>query len=130
MNTLGKIAAWLVCVLVFGIVLFFSGYYYGSKTVEPGVVYRDKIVQKTIYRDYPKLTRSTCIDKLTCYDTAPPSLDITYLEENDFRISAGLCEREWSRDVKIEAARSGAWRFYIAGGFAAGIAAAYFLLNR
>jgi hypothetical protein len=130
MSTLGKMAAWLVCIIVLAIVLFFSGYYYGAKTVEPGVIYRDKIIQKTIYRDYPKMTRVDCIDKLTCYDTALPKLDITHLEDSDFRLSAGLCEREWSRDVQLEAARSGAWRFYIAGGFAAGLAAAYFFLNR
>lgn len=117
------------CIIITLIAVFFCGYYYGGKSVPPGVIYRDKIVTQTIYRDYPSMSKSDCLDKLMCYDTKQPTLDIQHIDENRYTLSAGLCERKWNRDVEIELARSGAWRYYIAGGVCAGVVAAYLLMK-
>ena len=123
----GLLTASFVIVALVGV--FFCGYYYGGKSVEPGIITQEKIVTRTVYRDYPVMSRQDCIDKLMCYDTGLPKLDIKVIENNSYHLSAGLCEREWSRDVKIELARSGEWRFYVAGGFAVGLIGAYLLLK-
>ena len=120
---------YMACLTVALIAVFFCGYYYGGKSVEPGVITREKIVTKTIYRDYPGMGRGECIDKLMCYDLKTPTLDIMQLDDNKYMLSAGLCEREWKREVSIEVARSGSWRFYVAGGLAAGVIATYILMK-
>lgn len=118
-----------LCIIVTLLAVFFCGYYYGSQSAEPGIVYRDKIITKTIYRDYPSLTRSDCIEKLSCYDMALPALDIIHKDSNRYELSAGLCERKWKRDIEIELARSGNWKYYICAGIATGALVAYFVLK-
>lgn len=129
MKTLRLIIVGIIGFVILGTALFFCGYYYGSRSVEPGVIHRDKIITRTIYRDYPTVTREECIDKLRCYDTRDPLLDIRHVEGITYHLSAGLCEREWGRDVQIEVGRSGAWRYYIGTGVAAGLVAAYLLMR-
>jgi hypothetical protein len=129
MNYIAKFFIWLFCVLILLVAVFFSGYYYGGKTVEPGVIYRDKIITTTIYRDYPGMGRAECIDKLMCYDTREPMLDIQHIEGVQYRLSAGLCDRSWKRDVSIEAGRSGNWKFLVSGGILAGAIGAYMILR-
>lgn len=113
---------------------FLGGWFTHLKTQSPEIrietkeeiVWRDKIV----YRDYQDITREECIDKLRCYDTAEPTLDIEPLRDNTFRLSASLCERKpWTRDVKLSVGESGNWKFYVGAGIVAGAGIAYLIFK-
>lgn len=128
MNTINKIIVSIVGFIFICLFVFFSGYYYGSRTVEPGIIYKDKIVTNTIFRDRA-LTLDECKGHLNKYDQGEFILDIEHRQNNQYTIYGELHERKASRDVEIELARSGSWKFYIAGGLIAGAVLSYMVLK-
>jgi len=120
-ETAQKIIVSIVCFILFCVFVFFSGYYYGTRNIEPGVIYKDRVVTNTIYRDRA-LTFDECKGHLEKYDQGNFILDIKHKEENRYTIYGELHERKASRDVEIELSRSGDWRFYVAGAALAGAA--------
>jgi hypothetical protein len=128
LRTIYKIIIVSVVAVLFLAGVFFSGYYYGSKTVEPGIIHKDRIVTNTIYRDRA-LTFDECRGELKKYDEGEFNLDLHHLGGNDYQITGQLSERKASRDVQIELARSTSWRYYLAGGIVAGAMAAYLILK-
>jgi hypothetical protein len=129
MTALKKIIASLVIMAA----CFAGGYLTHQRTGTPEIkiTYREKLVWRegTVHRDYTALPEQECVAALRCYDTAQPSLDAAPLRDNTFRLSASLCERSWSRDIKLSAGSSGNWTFYVGAGVVAG-AGAVFLLMR
>ena len=121
MQTVQKIIVSIVCFILFCVFVFFSGYYYATKSIEPGVIYKDKIVTNTVFRDR-NLTFDECRGHLDKYDQGEFLLDIKHKKDNEYTISGELHERKASRDVEIEIARSGDWKFYVAGAALAGAA--------
>jgi hypothetical protein len=114
-------------------IAFLGGWFAHMKTQAPEIrietrkeiVWRDRVV----YRDYNTITRDDCINQLQCYDTAKPTLDIAPLSDNFFRLSAGLCERSWTRDVSLSVGESGNWKYYIGAGVIVGAGISYMLLR-
>ena len=110
--------------------IFALGFYTGTLNGKPEIIFRDKIKwqDKIIYRDYKNMSREKALQQLACFDTARPTLDIKKLNGDLFQLSAGLCEREWTRDVKIKCGTSGNWKFY-AGAGVAGLLAGILLMK-
>ena len=114
-------------------IAFLGGWFAHMKTQAPEIrietrkeiVWRDRVV----YRDYQSITREDCITQLQCYDTAKPTLDIAPLSDNFFRLSAGLWERSWTRDVSLSVGESGNWKYYICAGVIVGAGLSYMLLR-
>ena len=101
--------------------MFFSGfisrqYFYPP---EPEIKWKTRVQTDIVYRDYPTVSLPECIDKLKCYDTALPRLEYERIDAGTYRIGAGLCGREWTRDLSIEVGEGGNWKFYVGGGIAA-----------
>lgn len=114
-------------------IAFLGGWFAHMKTQAPEIrietrkeiVWRDRVV----YRDYHTITREDCLAQLHCYDLAEPKLDIQPLRNNEFRLSASLCERAWDRDVTLSVGESGNWTYYIGAGIIVGAGISYMLLR-
>lgn len=89
------------------------------KVPEVRIVEKEKIVSAPVVRDYAAMPMSEMLAKLQCYDTSAPRLDMS-ITGSTAKLSAGLCERNWSRDMQIEVNQSGDWKMYVG---VAGIAA-------
>jgi len=112
--------------LVIGSIIGFIIAFQANPEPTVRIVEKSVIKYQTVYRDYETITRETCVDKLKCYDTAGPRLDGT-IEGTTFRAKAGLCDRTWEREFKLEVGSSGNWRYYIGAGLV-GMAAGGFAL--
>lgn len=87
-------------------VLFFSiGWALAYYIQEPKVVTitEEKIVSNTIEKKVEDLSCKQAKDELQCYYTDYPELEIKFLSEDTFLISAALCERKWYKyaDIRI-----------------------------
>jgi len=98
----------------------------GRCSVKPDIkiVEKEKIVwkDKVIYRDYEKFTCSDLAAELLKYDTSEPRLD-GIIQDNVFHATAGLNDREWSRDFKLKAGTDEKALYYVLtffGGMVAG----------
>jgi hypothetical protein len=108
----------------FGAYGYYSLFVKGKKP-EIKIVEKKDIVTVPVYREYSQLSQGELTEKLTCYDTSEPRLDVAF-KNNTAHLSAGLCERNWTRDVTFEIASSSNWKFTI-GVAAVGVAAGGFL---
>jgi len=116
MNTLSS-----ACVVVVLLVCSFLAGLFGRPYLmptEPEIRWKTKIQTDVIYRDYGQVSHGQCIQKLQCYDTALPKLEYTKVDAGTYRIGAGLCEREWSRDLTIEVGEGGGWKYAVCAGVA------------
>jgi len=69
---------------------------------DPVVITREEIKYNTVYRDVYKMPPEDCQQELLCYYTSVPALDIEQINNTDeYTLSAGLCDRKWSRKVQI-----------------------------
>jgi len=103
------------------VLVYFAGFgtHYYCFREEPVVKWKTKIQTDIVYRNYPTVSLPQCIDKLKCYDTSEPRLEMEQLDVGTYRIGAGLCDRSWSRDMTIEVGEGGNWKFYFGGAVAA-----------
>lgn len=127
-----KRAASYIIVLVIGAAAGAAGYWrlfeYGRQP-EIRIVEKTKIVSVPVSRDYSAMRRENLTGKLTCYDTAEPKLDAEFRSGTAY-LSAGLCERTWTREIRYEVGSSGNWRYFVGGACAAGAVAGGFMLWR
>lgn len=79
----------------------------------PLVIEQEKIVYKTVYRDYNSLKPNECKDELQEYDLGKPTLDIKIIGQRKIKATAGLYKRTWSREAKIKVGSSGNWKLYV-----------------
>jgi hypothetical protein len=93
----------------FGAYGYFTLFVKGKKP-EIKIVEKKEIITVPVYREYNQMSRSELSEKLTCYDTTEPRLDVEF-KNNTAHLSAGLCERNWTRDVTFEVASSSNWKF-------------------
>ena len=116
--------------VITGIVIFsvgiFSGLFVKGKLFPQKpiiqIVEKKEIITVPVYREYTQMSRTQLVDRLTCYDTGKPALDIN-ISDGIAHLSAGLCDRSWSRDVVMQVNESGNWKMYAGVGAAAVIAA-------
>lgn len=122
------IIRYLCTMSAFLIIGFFGGLYAYQKIypIEPAVITKTEIKwqDKVITRDYTRIEIEECKQLLACYDTAKPELDGHFVGPV-FRVNAGICEREWSRDFLI--GQSGNWKFYIGAAVAGAIIGGYLI---
>lgn len=105
---------WVAVVVV--ICLVGAGCFFGGRcSVKPEI----KIVTKTeikwkdkvVYREYEKYTCSDLAAELLKYDTSEPRLD-GVMQGNVFRATAGLNQRDWSRDFTLKAGAGDSAKWY------------------
>jgi len=91
--------------VVIALILFLSGVFAGWKLADPGVVEikTTEVRYNTIERDISALPLQELQRELLCYWNATPSLDIKHDSGNIYSLSAGLCERNWSKTAYIRA---------------------------
>jgi hypothetical protein len=101
-----------------------GGFFLSRKISDPITITKSEIKwqDKIVYRDYPSFTPAQCIEALKCYDLSKPVLDINKIDGDVYRLDAGLCQRTWTRDIKIEVNQSGNWVYYVGVGAVAAIA--------
>ena len=88
----------------------------------PVKIVEEKVIYKTIERNYQETPLATLQKELKCYDTAKPLLDISPIDARHFKIEAGLCKRTWSRDIMVDCGSEGNWKLYL--GIGIGVAGA------
>ena len=88
--------------------------------------YEIKWIDRIVDRDYSALNLKDCKQFLACYDTARPYLDITETKGDNITVTSKLCQREWSREFKLNTSSYGDWKFYAGIGIA-GIVAGYII---
>lgn len=110
---------------IFGLIVGVACTYYYTTIYnqQVKVVYKDKVVEKIVYRKYAKMTVKEKDQELFKYDTDPFKLDIEKINRENFnyRITGELHRRKAHRDIRIEAGSSGNWKFYVGGAVAIGV---------
>jgi hypothetical protein len=89
----------ILFVIAFGLGWILS---YKFRTPTEVVITKDKIVANTINKNIGNMTDEEKVKDLQCFYTATPGLDIRHIQDDEYDLTAYLCEREWSRKVKIE----------------------------
>lgn len=89
-------------------------------TVEPEVRWKTKVQTDIVYRDYQSMSIPQCVEKLRCYDTSMPRIEYKRIDAGTYRIGAGLCDREWNRDMSIEVGSGGNWKYFVGGAVGVG----------
>ena len=106
-----------IIVLIIGAAAGISGYYrifqYGRQP-QIKIIEKMKIVSVPVIRDYESMSSNEIKKQLICYDTAAPRLDVSF-DNGTANLSAGLCERNWTREVRYEVGTSGNWKFFVGG---------------
>jgi hypothetical protein len=76
-------------------------------------IVKEPLQYNTVYRNYAALSHDDCTAIVKCFSESVPELDIDTEGGDSYLLTAGLCDRKWSRKVKI---RSPAYRniIYIA----------------
>lgn len=88
---------------------FIGGYYFRGEKIE--IIEKKKIEYRTIQRDY-NAPISELQAVLKCYDLGEPRLDA--VPTGDWlQLRAGLCQREWTRDIKIIGTSRGGYKMYL-----------------
>jgi hypothetical protein len=80
-----------------GAVSFYK--FYGFKTITK--IERHEIKSNVIDKDTSSMTTDQLRAELECYYKSNPSLDIAQINNTDYTLSAGLCERNWTRRITI-----------------------------
>jgi hypothetical protein len=97
---------------------FAGGYFYrGEGEPKIKIVEKTKIEYRTIDRDYNAMVPDDWKKALACYDKSEPRLDGAVAGEW-LKLSAGLCDRNWSRDIKIAEISSMNWKLIAGVGIA------------
>ena len=132
-----KVYLFLFFSTIFLVGSFLGGWFLNKKLTEPKKIVEAEIITKVIYRKYKNLSREKLIEDLKLYDLGEPKLFISDIKIKggifddkvlQFKNNASLSKREWSRDGKIEVAKSGNWKFYIGAGITAGVGAGLAIL--
>ena len=121
MDKIRKTFIFFIVFIIWSIICFGGGVLYLNeygKKEPPKIVYKDKIVYKTIKRDYAKVPVTTAYEELKKYDTEPFMLDIDEVPHNSnmYRISGKLHKRKATRDVRLECKKIGNWKMYVGVG--------------
>lgn len=125
------------------IIVYAGGFFHGWKIKERTVETKIEIVEKTkiewkeriVSREYNKLSYYECVNQLKGYDKDEPWLN-GHIKGNTFKAAAGLCERSWTRDFKLDCktqvGSNGNWKFYIGAGLGVAFILGYtiYRLNR
>lgn len=91
---------------------FLGGWYSrGRLETAPVRIAQGKILYNTI--DYSTVPQEQQVSALSCYGTSVPELSIRHEGDDDYLMKAGLCDRKWSRPVKITREQ---YRHIITGG--------------
>lgn len=113
--------------------IFASGWYYGRKNMKKApirIIEKTQIKYVTKYRDYKTMNRRELEYELKRYDTYPPRLD-GEIRGEWFVATAGLGERNWSREFRLEVGGDDTWKYYVAGSLAVlGIGTYIYIKNR
>ena len=72
---------------------------YGVKTVDK--IIKQEIKTNVITKDTLTMTTDQLRAELECYYKSNPQLDIAQTGANNYLLSAGLCERNWTRNIII-----------------------------
>lgn len=80
------------------------------------VISQGGIKTQIIYRDVNSMPDNAIRDGLNSYYTAPPELDIQFIDGNEYLLTAGLCERKWQKTAKIESRSRDSPRNLVVGG--------------
>lgn len=110
-----------IVVLAIGAAAGASGYwrlFECGRQPEIRIVEKEKIISVPVYRNYETMTRDDLQSKLSCYDVSAPRLDAAF-KNNTAYLSAGLCDRNWTREIKYEINQSGSWKLFVGGIFTA-----------
>jgi hypothetical protein len=86
----------------------FLGYracHQGEPDPQPGII-KQHIVSNTVSTDVSGMSIEELREALQCFYTGQPMLDIYSLGGEDYSLSAGLCERSWERQVRIQGPRN------------------------
>ena len=110
--------------------------YFISRKPEIVIVKKDVIKWKPAQRDYKKMTCDDMQKELLRYDTEIPRLD-GVMSGDVFTASAGLADRNWSRDFKMKSGMNKKDRDLMIGltvvgfavGFASGAGATYGIMK-
>jgi len=118
MKNLKNILILILVIIIWSALVFTGGYFYNGFYGEkppPEIVYKDKIVDKIVYRNIKTMTPAEKDNEILHYDTDPFLLDIqpNNLDKTNFRITGELYKRKAYRDVRIECGNSGNWKFYV-----------------
>jgi hypothetical protein len=88
---------------VIALILLVSGFLAGWRLADPGVVEvkTTEVRYNTVERDISAVPLQELQRELLCYWNAFPLLDIRHESGNLYTLSAGLCERNWSKKAYI-----------------------------
>lgn len=123
----------LLIVMVYTASIFASGWYYGRKNMKKApvrIVERTIVKYNTIYRDVKKMNRRELEYEINQFYTMPPRLD-GEIHGEWFVATAGLGDRNWSREFKLEVGSDDNWKYYVAGSLAIlGIGTCIYIRNK
>lgn len=130
---MGKSIALLI-VVVYTASIFVSGWYYGSQNMKKSpiqIAETTTMKYNTINRDVKKMNRRELEYEINQYYKIPPRLE-GEIHGEWFVATAGLGDRNWSREFKIEVGGDNNWKYYVAIGSLTlvGIGTYIYLKNR
>lgn len=123
----------LSIVVIYTMSVFASGWYFSRRNLKKApikIVERTQIKYVTKYREYKSMNRRELEYELKRYDTYPPRLE-GEIHGEWFVATAGLGDRNWSREFKLEVGSDDNWKYYVAGSLAVlGVGTYIYLKNR
>ena len=113
--------------------VFCGGWYYSRKNMKKApvrIVEKTVVKYNTIYRDVKKMDRKELEYELNQFYKMPPRLDGEIYGEW-FVATAGLGDRNWSREFRLEVGSDNNWKYYVVGSLAVlGIGTYIYIKNR
>lgn len=123
----------LLIIIIWTLTCATSGYFYAKKTVKPITIKQTETQWKysVIYKDISQMPSEEKDRDLQCYYQSEFHLNFTPLvDDNKYRITGKLCQREAYKDIEIECHESGNFKFYLGLGVAATVGAGIYILTR
>lgn len=115
-----KFAFIMACIFTWSITCVTGGYIVGKKLTKPIIITEHETIwkDKIIYKNIAVMSPEEKDKDLECFYRNEFKLTLKPLPENNmYRISGKLCDREATKDFEVQCGESGNWKLY--GGIAA-----------